>query len=424
MSIRLLSSGVSTPANVVAKRPENYGAVRNGSTDDTAAINNALDAAVTACIADGSMLCVLDLTAGIYQASSATIKGGATKGNAQIPIPAREPTAGQQLTIVLRCPIGSGTHDHWLQTTGQKTGAVIRTSLTGQTPDGTWGSPSVIGGPTVDLASGSEFSSVRVILDNVAISAPPNPSVIGGDFRRCSKLDWTMASAIVDGTPAQMAVPTDSNGIGFYMPRINNNDSVGGQKLTTAGFYYGVGISDHFACSELTTLYYNTAMFIQTSGVATYVHGLYVGYWSSEAGATILEKSNDAGNHIPIRIVGLDTETQSGTAIKDPGNNLHGSISYASNDGLDPSVTGCANVRIINENRTRGNITAPSVPATTVASTPIFKDAAVTITGGTVTVIAVDGVATGLTSGTVIVPTGKTITLTYSSAPTWKWWLL
>ncbi|HUC21032.1 MAG TPA: hypothetical protein VMR98_06110, partial [Candidatus Polarisedimenticolaceae bacterium] len=59
-----------------------------------------------------------------------------------------------------------------------------------------------------------------------------------------------------------------------------------------------------------------------------------------------------------------------------------------------------------------------------VPSAPIFRDAAVVITAGTVSVIAVDGAVTGLTSGTVIVPSGKTITLTYSAAPTWTWTLL
>ena len=38
-----------------------------------------------------------------------------------------------------------------------------------------------------------------------------------------------------------------------------------------------------------------------------------------------------------------------------------------------------------------------------------------------VTGIAVAGQSLGVTSGTVFVPTGRTITLTYSVAPTWKW---
>lgn len=67
-------------------------------------------------------------------------------------------------------------------------------------------------------------------------------------------------------------------------------------------------------------------------------------------------------------------------------------------------------------------VTSPAIPATGVAQ---FNNNAqgvnVTVTGGTVTVIAVNGNATGLTSGTVFVPAAGTITLTYSVAPTWTW---
>jgi hypothetical protein len=41
-----------------------------------------------------------------------------------------------------------------------------------------------------------------------------------------------------------------------------------------------------------------------------------------------------------------------------------------------------------------------------------------TIAGGTVTVIAINGTATGLTSGTFFVPAGGTVTVTYSVTPT------
>ena len=74
--------------------------------------------------------------------------------------------------------------------------------------------------------------------------------------------------------------------------------------------------------------------------------------------------------------------------------------------------------------RKPGALTAPALPATGVAGTPIARDAAVTISGGTVTAIAIDGQTLGVTSGTVYVPAGKTIAVTYSAAPAWKWTLL
>jgi hypothetical protein len=67
-------------------------------------------------------------------------------------------------------------------------------------------------------------------------------------------------------------------------------------------------------------------------------------------------------------------------------------------------------------------ITSPVVPA---SGTPLYNTnpfpVVINVIGGTVTVIAVNGVTTGLTSGPVYVPAGGIITITYSVAPTLTW---
>jgi parallel beta-helix repeat protein len=65
-------------------------------------------------------------------------------------------------------------------------------------------------------------------------------------------------------------------------------------------------------------------------------------------------------------------------------------------------------------------VTTPGVVLTAVQNTT-GHDVLAYVTGGTVTVIAVGAVTTGLTAGAVHVPAGQTITLTYSAAPTWQW---
>jgi hypothetical protein len=52
------------------------------------------------------------------------------------------------------------------------------------------------------------------------------------------------------------------------------------------------------------------------------------------------------------------------------------------------------------------------------AANPNPVPVSATVSGGTVTVIAVSGVTTGQTSGTFTVPAGGTIAVTYSVAPT------
>jgi Right handed beta helix region len=71
-----------------------------------------------------------------------------------------------------------------------------------------------------------------------------------------------------------------------------------------------------------------------------------------------------------------------------------------------------------------GNVTAPSVPASGVnATNNTGVDVAVFIVGGTVSAISVGGTTTGLTTtpANVRVPAGQTVSVTYSVAPTWKW---
>jgi hypothetical protein len=65
---------------------------------------------------------------------------------------------------------------------------------------------------------------------------------------------------------------------------------------------------------------------------------------------------------------------------------------------------------------------APAVPATTIVYTSEYPmDMTVHVSGGTVTVIKINGTTTGLTSGSFRVRAGSTIAITYSVAPTWVW---
>lgn len=65
---------------------------------------------------------------------------------------------------------------------------------------------------------------------------------------------------------------------------------------------------------------------------------------------------------------------------------------------------------------------APAVPLTTVAATNNYHGTvAVTVIGGTLTQVFVNGVLAGTTAGVYQVPAHGTISVTYSVAPTWTW---
>lgn len=68
------------------------------------------------------------------------------------------------------------------------------------------------------------------------------------------------------------------------------------------------------------------------------------------------------------------------------------------------------------------SMTQPAVPASGTAVTNTYGvDADVYVSGGTVTGVTINSTATGLTNGAFHIPVGSSITLTYSAAPTWQW---
>ncbi len=96
-------------------------------------------------------------------------------------------------------------------------------------------------------------------------------------------------------------------------------------------------------------------------------------------------------------------------------------------DGVSIDITDATNSNITATNNNGfnpvGAVGPPSVPATTVNYTNAYGyPCQVQIYGGTVTEIDIDDIATGLTSGIFIIPPGGTINITYSAAPSWRWW--
>ncbi len=153
---------------------------------------------------------------------------------------------------------------------------------------------------------------------------------------------------------------------------------------------------------------------IMSNGLVSGGHGIWL---ANTAIAEVLIQGNK------IRANGI-VGTGYGILVA-PGIDYYSILDNDITDNLQGSIKDSDNApKIVKNNRGYnpvGNAT-PAVPNTTVAYTNAYgQDCMVVISGGTVTVIAVNGTTTGLTSGTVIVPANGTITLTYSVAPTWTW---
>ncbi len=414
------ASGTSDPWVFNVRR---YGAKGDGVTDDTAAINAAVAAAFTYATANETCYAEVYIppSAKSYILAGATTKTSTYKGNAQIPIPLNA-AASRKITLVIRGAFDSSAMPHWNQTTGQRWGSTLKCTLTGQTNDGTWGAPSIIGGPTPQQGYGTSgtFNNVYLVIDGIGLSYPLNPTVGGLDGRGMAQMAVRNCAMTPDAQTSSISNSSSNSWTFGYLPPANtNNDLNYVSDLSIYGQYTGLGINEHLWADRVACIYCHDGLFVY-GNIGQPVHSAAMGAISVE-GCTNAVTVTGSGN-FTLDIAALTTETISGTHLIDSGNALHGQINWTLISG-SLSVTGGANCRIIQTTQTRGLQTPPAVPASTVAAVnPFWRDATVQVVGGTVTEVTVDGQATGLTSGFFPVRSGGSIAITYSSAPTWRWW--
>lgn len=446
----VLAKGVSDWINV--KAPP-YSAVGDGVADDTTAINNALIAAGTG----GTVF----LPAGTYKISSAitfpqastnlTLRGnGPVAGNinsAVLGATIIKPAAGAQYdAIVTTLPPAPGNAGYVSYGTTVADLAVDMANVTGT---------------TTGKGNGVHFYGVRYgRINNVHVFNSPNYAfLLEGDNPTNFSYNVTLVECIAGNCAAGVRFSNSEQG---YMLRCvveGANASTAatqpysGTSSTTNAYmlYMNTGwiFADGCTFGSLGTGATREAVFVD-NGQTCIVRGcLFDGCRSSAFHST-------AGNHIfegnsienPCAAGGggfVISLGAGGHVISDnvfhnvtaanftycigengayAGNNIHDNF-------LITGATGTISLNAASTPLAHHNVgynpvgnKAPGVPLTTVAYQNQFgTDATVHLVGGTVTVVAIGGVATGATTGTFRVPANQTITLTYTVAPTWKWFL-
>lgn len=215
-----------------------YGAVGNGVTDDTTAIQ----AAITAAGAAGGG--TIFFPAGTY------IVGGALQdvsgANAQLVLPSVTTPIGPGYTIRLIGPTPPVAH-YWYpdsSTAVPTDGAIIKSTLGS-------GTGALLGGYN-NNAEPNDFTYISLAIRNMRFRMPANPTNSCLDLMRVACVD--LAHVVVDAgeyDTSQIAQPTTATSYGIKMPMYNNGASVAADWVTVIGFYTGMLIGEHQTGDQL-----------------------------------------------------------------------------------------------------------------------------------------------------------------------------
>lgn len=331
------------------------GAVKNSvrlgppsGADDGPTITAAIAAVVAACQADGTQVCEVVFPYK-YVVSTALTQGGANKCNSQIPLPYIEPTLNQKVVLILR----GAAPSHWPmygQTVKQTSTSVIRSTLTGAAYDATNGIPSVIGGGTLERVEDSRrFSNMQLVIRNLQVRCPDNPSLTGVNAAMVAEIDWdglacdtdTIAgAAMANGlNMAAVSQPTHPAAIGAITPQDGNNTMQRIGSFSCIGFYGGLAPNEHLNVKDFTAWRcFSAFAFLRQGGghAQTYqnVSAEWCPYVMSGVNATT-GIASVPGVHV-LKIENLDIEDMTHGSdwatpvehIHDPTSVLHGAITH------------------------------------------------------------------------------------------------
>lgn len=433
------------------------------TTDHTAAFNSALAAAKALITAGfGKVRILLDSRAKYTLGQSCVV--GANNENAQVPLPFSTTVSG----IIEIC--GMPGMDMQYAGLGQTCGTVIESTLGSAPPFGANGIASIFGSRASFRGNYGfgHFNYIYYSFRDIHIRSAA-PVICGID---CGWVNGFFYDNLVFDTDQFANFP---GGSGFdvgsitpcvatqacpiIFPQVNAYMGTAGKSLTVVGWTTGPYIGELLMADRMLITFvtgpticvdssyhtnrinwlsdWNNGVGIaawspaHVAGISPTGSGLNGGQNTGRASALMIgtwdsQRNNNQGNVAFNRTSDVLDANQLNpvdaniTRIDaDVGIVIGGYLVY----GAGTSLTGAASLTTLREqNTSRGPQTPPSVPgSTTSIRNPFFRDSLVTVIGGTVTAITVNGVATGLTVGQIFVPACASISLTYTVAPTWNW---
>ncbi|MFD4740632.1 hypothetical protein ACFWNQ_25190 [Streptomyces virginiae] len=244
------------------------------SSDDTAAIQAAIDAAGTYAAAhSGSATVLIPPAPGrFYGVGGALRTGGSTLGNAQLTLPVY-PATGRKISLTIQGTSSGAGVQHWQQTLPNTTGSTLLSfglfaSAPAQTASiNAAGNPCVLGGPSQPggyAVAPGVFSNMYVDLDNVSILTAHSKfglTYSAIDFSgianaRLKDVQYSTCGTVPGGSYVSPGVFATGLSIGCLLPANGNNDLTMIENVTCGGGYtYAMLVPEHTDIYGLRLLY-------------------------------------------------------------------------------------------------------------------------------------------------------------------------
>ncbi|MFB6811259.1 SGNH/GDSL hydrolase family protein [Streptomyces sp. NPDC056387] len=254
------------------------GACAMWSSDDTSAIQSAINAAgAYAAAHSGSATVLIPPAPGrFYGVGGALQTGGSTLGNAQLTLPVF-PATGRKITLTIQGTSSGAGVQHWQQTLPNTTGSTLLSygmfaSTSAQSNSiNAAGNPCVIGGPSQPGGYGvapGNFSNLYLDIDNLSVLTAHSKfgltysalDLSGIANARLGHVQYSTAGTVPGGSYQSPSVFATGLSIGCLLPANGNNDLTVTENLTCGGGYtYGLLAPEHTVMTGGTRILYSWA---------------------------------------------------------------------------------------------------------------------------------------------------------------------
>jgi len=291
----------------------NYGAVGDGVTDDTDAIQSAIDA----CAAAGGGRVVLPARTYLVAGPLKDVAGA----NAQIVLPVVHYVAQPQIAVVLEGEIPAPiTYSVIGNAPAASKHTIIKSTLAG---------PGNVIGAYGPEGAYARFTNLLVDVRNLTVRMPPNPQGVALNL-------WKVSQARIDGVSVDtgdysvdtLTEPTYSTSFGLRVPSSQNGAFTSIGSFAACGVYNCIEVAEHTNAIEITSYGCKVAVYASSAGVGHTNHIQRLNSHHQPYGVVVVGRLRmDIANY-NIEHAFAGSWRTSINDISDPGNLWRGSVRY------------------------------------------------------------------------------------------------